>query len=50
MAAYKAPRLLEVVESLPKSGAGKVLWRELQAQEDARAAAAKAEAQAASGA
>jgi fatty-acyl-CoA synthase len=38
MAAYKAPRLIEFAASLPKSGSGKVLWRELQAQEDARAA------------
>ena len=38
MAAYKAPRLIEFAASLPKSGSGKVLWRELQAQEDARGA------------
>lgn len=37
MAAYKIPRLIEAVDALPKSGAGKVLWRELQDQEDARA-------------
>lgn len=36
MAAYKSPRLIEFAASLPKSGSGKVLWRELQAQEDAR--------------
>lgn len=36
MAAYKVPRLLQVVASLPKSGAGKVQWRELQ---DAQTAA-----------
>lgn len=30
MAAYKVPRIVEFVESLPKSGTGKVLWRELQ--------------------
>ena len=36
MAAYKVPRLLEITESLPKSGAGKVLWRTLQDQEDRR--------------
>jgi len=36
MAAYKAPRLIEFAASLPKSGSGKVLWRELQAQQDAR--------------
>ena len=32
MAAYKVPRLIEFVEHLPKSGTGKILWRELQAQ------------------
>ncbi|SIT76291.1 fatty-acyl-CoA synthase [Yoonia rosea] len=36
MAAYKVPRLLEVVDSLPKSPAGKVLWRTLQDNEDAK--------------
>jgi fatty-acyl-CoA synthase len=37
MAAYKAPRLVEFAESLPKSGAGKVMWRLLQDREgDAR--------------
>lgn len=30
MAVYKAPRLIEFVESLPKSGSGKVMWRALQ--------------------
>jgi fatty-acyl-CoA synthase len=34
MAAYKIPRLLETVTSLPKSGSGKVLWRELQEAEN----------------
>lgn len=34
MAAYKVPRLLEIVTSLPKSGSGKVLWRELQDAEN----------------
>ena len=34
MAAYKVPRLLDVVDRLPKSGSGKVLWRELQEAED----------------
>jgi fatty-acyl-CoA synthase len=38
MAAYKSPRIIEFTASLPKSGSGKVLWRELQAQQDARAA------------
>lgn len=35
MAAYKAPRLVEFVEVLPKSGAGKVMWRLLQDKENA---------------
>ena len=34
MAAYKAPRIVEIVDSLPKSTSGKVLWRVLQEQED----------------
>ena len=33
MAAYKSPRLIEFVSALPKSGSGKILWRELQAAE-----------------
>jgi fatty-acyl-CoA synthase len=33
MAAYKYPRHLEFVDSLPKSGTGKILWRVLQEQE-----------------
>lgn len=33
MAAYKCPRIVEFVDALPKSGSGKVLWRELQARE-----------------
>ena len=37
MAAYKIPRLVEIVDALPKSGAGKVLWLLLQQREDARA-------------
>jgi fatty-acyl-CoA synthase len=35
MAAYKCPRIIEFAESLPKSGAGKILWRELQEREAA---------------
>lgn len=38
MAAYKYPRLVELVEALPKSGAGKILWRELQQREKELAA------------
>jgi len=33
MAAYKYPRIVEFRDALPRSGVGKVLWRELQAQE-----------------
>jgi fatty-acyl-CoA synthase len=33
MAAYKVPRIVEFVESLPKSATGKVNWRLLQADE-----------------
>jgi fatty-acyl-CoA synthase len=33
MAAYKVPKLVEFVDSLPKSGAGKVMWRLLQDRE-----------------
>jgi fatty-acyl-CoA synthase len=39
MAAYKAPKLVEFVEALPKSGAGKVMWRLLQDKERDRQAA-----------
>jgi len=37
MAVYKSPRIVAFVEALPKSGSGKVQWRELQAIESARA-------------
>ncbi|MES2631938.1 MAG: long-chain fatty acid--CoA ligase [Pseudomonadota bacterium] len=30
MAVYKAPRIIEFVDALPKSGSGKVMWRTLQ--------------------
>ena len=33
MAVYKAPRVVEFAEALPKSGAGKVMWRLLQEKE-----------------
>ena len=36
MAAYKAPRQVEFVETLPKSGTGKVMWRLLQDHQRAR--------------
>ena len=35
MAAYKAPRIVQFVDHLPKSGTGKVMWRQLQEQERA---------------
>lgn len=37
MAAYKVPRVIEFVDALPKSGAGKIMWRELQEHENAKA-------------
>ncbi len=37
MAVYKAPREVQFVDALPKSGSGKVMWRWLQEQEAARA-------------
>jgi fatty-acyl-CoA synthase len=36
MAVYKIPRQVQFVDALPKSGAGKVMWRLLQDQESAR--------------
>jgi fatty-acyl-CoA synthase len=33
MAAYKAPRIVEFAESLPKSATGKIMWRALQETE-----------------
>jgi fatty-acyl-CoA synthase len=38
MAAYKVPRIVAFVEALPKSGSGKIQWRELQDRETAAAA------------
>ncbi len=35
MAVYKAPRTVEFAEALPRSGAGKVMWRLLQEKEAA---------------
>ncbi|HJV85193.1 MAG TPA: long-chain fatty acid--CoA ligase [Noviherbaspirillum sp.] len=35
MAAYKSPRIVEFVDSLPKSSSGKLQWRELQEREKA---------------
>lgn len=36
MAAYKAPRVVQFVDALPKTGTGKVFWRKLQEEENAR--------------
>jgi len=41
MAVYKVPRAVQFVDALPKSGAGKVMWRLLQEQEAVSAAASK---------
>jgi fatty-acyl-CoA synthase len=35
MAVYKAPRVVEFMDALPKSGTGKILWRELQEAQQA---------------
>jgi len=37
MAVYKVPHLVEFVAALPKSGSGKINWRELQERENAAA-------------
>jgi fatty-acyl-CoA synthase len=36
MAAYKVPRIVEFVDTLPKSATGKVMWRTLQEKELAK--------------
>lgn len=33
MATYKAPKIVQFIETLPKSGSGKILWRKLQEAE-----------------
>jgi fatty-acyl-CoA synthase len=33
MAAYKAPRLLEFSDALPRTASGKLMWRALQEKE-----------------
>jgi fatty-acyl-CoA synthase len=38
MAAYKYPRSVEFIDELPKSGSGKILWRELQEREQEKIA------------
>ena len=35
MAAYRYPRIVELVDELPKTGSGKVQWRMLQENENA---------------
>ena len=37
MAVFKAPQMVEFRDSLPKSGAGKLMWRQLQEEERNRA-------------
>lgn len=36
ISAYKAPRIVEFVDALPKNASGKVMWRSLQEAESAR--------------
>ena len=36
MAVYKVPRVVQLVDALPKSGSGKVMWRALQEAEQAQ--------------
>ncbi|MBD8050129.1 long-chain-fatty-acid--CoA ligase [Limnohabitans radicicola] len=43
MAVYKTPRIVRFMDSLPKSGTGKILWRQLQEQEHARLATSPAQ-------
>jgi fatty-acyl-CoA synthase len=38
MAAYKYPRAVEFVDALPKTATGKIFWRKLQEEENARSA------------
>ena len=38
MAAFKVPRVVEFVDKLPKTATGKILWRELQEQENRKQA------------
>ncbi|SDK03870.1 AMP-binding enzyme C-terminal domain-containing protein [Paracidovorax citrulli] len=42
MAVYKVPRVVQFADALPKSGSGKVMWRQLQEAELASAPAAAA--------
>jgi long-chain acyl-CoA synthetase len=36
LAAYKVPKIVEIRDSLPKSGVGKILRKELRAEEEAK--------------
>ncbi|MGO1501309.1 MAG: long-chain fatty acid--CoA ligase [Marinobacter sp.] len=36
MAVYKVPTAVEIIDELPKSGAGKIMWRQLQDQASTR--------------
>jgi fatty-acyl-CoA synthase len=36
MAAFKVPRVVEFVDELPKTSTGKILWRQLQEEENRR--------------
>lgn len=38
MATYKAPRIIEIVDTLPRTATGKIQWRVLQEREDAASA------------
>jgi fatty-acyl-CoA synthase len=38
MAAFKAPRIVQFVEALPKTATGKIFWRKLQEEENKRTA------------
>jgi acyl-CoA synthetase (AMP-forming)/AMP-acid ligase II len=33
MAVYKVPRMVELIDALPRSGTGKIQWRALQEKE-----------------
>jgi fatty-acyl-CoA synthase len=36
------PRVIEFVDALPKSGSGKIMWRELQERENTKSTSATA--------
>jgi fatty-acyl-CoA synthase len=38
MAAFKAPRIVQFVDALPKTATGKIFWRKLQEDENKRTA------------